>query len=97
MIAKVKPRTTRLCLVCNRVKPNTLSFKALMRFLDAMRIPVIAQLRETQSYIKASEHGLGIHEMSSADERDLDDWRKIIDWLDADQPSNKLKVVIDNA
>ncbi|MCK5360893.1 MAG: hypothetical protein KAJ95_09725, partial [Gammaproteobacteria bacterium] len=98
MIAKVKPRTTRLCIICNRVKPNTLSFKALKRFLDAMRIPVIAKLRETQSYIKASEHGLGIHEMGpQADERDIEDWRKIIDWLDADQQPNELRIVVDNA
>lgn len=98
MIAKVKPRTTRLCIISNRVRPNTLSFKALKRFLDAMRIPVIAKLRETQNYIKASECGLGIHEMGSkTDERDIEDWRKIIDWLDADQQSDKLKVVVDNA
>lgn len=98
MIAKVKPRTTRLCIVCNRVRPNTLSFKALKRFLDAMRIPVIANLRETQNYIKASECGLGIHEMGAkADKRDIEDWRKIIDWLDADQRPGNLTIVADNS
>ncbi len=97
VIARVKPETTRLCIICNRVKPNTLSFKALKRFLGAMGIPVIANLRETQNYIKASEHGRGIHEMGSGtDERDIEDWRKIIDWLDADQQTNELKVVVDN-
>jgi len=97
MIARVKPETTRLCVICNRVKPNTLSFKALKRFLDAMGIPVIANLRETQNYIKASEHGRGIHEMGpGTDERDIEDWRKIIDWMDADQQINELKVVVDN-
>ena len=40
LIAKVKPKRTRLCIVCNRVKSNTLSFRALQRFLDAMGIPV---------------------------------------------------------
>lgn len=97
MIVKVKPRTTRLCIICNRVMPNTLSFRALKRFLDAMRIPVIAKLRETQNYIKASESGLGIHEMGpKTDERDIEDWRNIIDWLDADQRFNELKVVADH-
>jgi chromosome partitioning protein len=57
LIAKVKPRQTRLCIVCNRVRPNTLSFRSLERFLAAMDIPVIGHLRETQSYVKASERG----------------------------------------
>lgn len=86
LIAKVKPKKIRLCIVCNRVKPNTLSFRALEKFLDAMDIPVIAKLRETQSYNKASECGLGIHELGSkASEKDHEDWRQIVHWLDADQ------------
>ena len=86
LIAKVKPKKIRLCIVCNRVKPNTLSFRALEKFLDAMDIPVIAKLRETQSYNKASECGLGIHELGSkASEKDHEDWRQIVHWLGADQ------------
>jgi len=85
LIAKVRPKTTRLCIICNRVKSNTLSFRALQRFLDVMKIPVIAELRETQAYNKASECGLGVHELGSrASGRDHDDWRQILDWLDAD-------------
>lgn len=98
LIAKVKPRRTRLCIVCNRVKPNTLSFLSLERFLKAMDIPVIATLRETQNYIKASETGLGIHEMrSQGDKRDTADWEQIIAWLDAGQNEAKLKIVADNS
>ena len=97
MIAKVKPQTTRLCIVCNRVKSNTLAFKSLKRFLDVMKIPVITELRETQNYIKASEGGLGIHETGShADKRDVEAWKQIIDWLDNDQQTNKLHIVADN-
>ncbi len=32
--------------------------------MGAMKIPVIAELRETQNYIKAAERGLGIQEMT---------------------------------
>lgn len=85
LIAKVKPKNIRLCIVCNRVRSNTLSFQALQRFLDALEIPVIAQLRETQNYIKASERGLGVHELGSiASDKDIEDWRQIVDWLDAE-------------
>jgi chromosome partitioning protein len=85
LIAKVKPKNIRLCIVCNRVKPNTISFHALEKFLDAMDIPVIAKLRETQSYNRASESGLGIHELGSkASEKDHEDWRQIVHWLDVE-------------
>lgn len=83
LIAKVKSKSMRLCIICNRVKPNTLSFRALEKFLGALDIPVIAKLRETQNYNKASESGLGIHELGSrASDKDHDDWRQIIAWLD---------------
>lgn len=86
LIAKVKTKNIRLCIVCNRVKANTLSFRALEKFLHAMDIPVIARLRETQNYNKASECGLGIHELGSkASEKDIEDWRQIVNWLVADQ------------
>ena len=97
MIAKVKPQITRLCIVCNRVRPHTLSFRALKRFLDAMKIPIIAELRETQNYIKASECGLGIHETGSkANIKDVEAWEQIIDWLDDDQKTKKPHIVADN-
>lgn len=98
LIAKVRPKRTRLCIVCNRIKANTLSFQALERFLDAMDIPVIAKLRETQNYIKASECGLGVHELGSkASEKDLEAWHQIVNWLDAGQQTDRLEAVLDNA
>jgi chromosome partitioning protein len=85
LIAKVKAKNIRLCIICNRVKHNTLSFHALERFLEVLEIPVIARLRETENYIKASECGLGIHELGSkTSEKDIDDWRQIINWLDSE-------------
>ena len=86
LIAKVKTKNIRLCIVCNRVQANTLSFRALEKFLHAMDIPVIARLRETQNYNKASECGLGVHELGSkASEKDIEDWRQIVNWLVDDQ------------
>lgn len=83
LIAKVQSKNIRLCIVCNRVKPNTLAFRALERFLEAMKIPVIASLRETQNYIKAADAGLGILELGSkADAKDINSWNKILHWLE---------------
>lgn len=86
LVAKIRSSDTRLCIVCNRVKSNTLSFRALERFLVAMDIPVIAQLRDTQNYNKAMELGLGVHELdSNVNQKDVDAWQQLVDWLDIEQ------------
>ena len=83
LIAKVRPQRTRLCIICNRVKPNTLSFRALERFLRALDIPVIAELRETQNYVASSEQGLGVHELASrTNQQDIEAWQQVISWLE---------------
>ena len=87
LIAKVRPQRTRVCIICNRVKPNTLSFRALERFLHALDIPVIAQLRETQNYVTSSEIGLGVHELDNkSNQQDIDAWQNLISWLEFGQP-----------
>lgn len=92
LTAKVRPENTRICIVCNRVKSNTLAFRALQRFLDSLDIPLIGELRETQNYVKASDSGLGVHELKShANEKDIEDWNKILTWLDSDIRHKDLK------
>jgi len=46
LIAKVRRDENRIGVVANRVKRNTLVFQSLMRFLETLRIPVIATLRD---------------------------------------------------
>ena len=97
LIAKVQPRQTRLCILCNRVKPNTLAFQSLERFLKALDIPVVARLRETQNYVKAAEAGLGVHELGSrGDEREVIAWRRVIEWLDDNNGAAEPQLIIDN-
>jgi len=87
LIAKIRPQHTRVCIICNRVKANTLSFRALERFLQALNIPVIAQLRETQNYVTSSEKGLGVHELNSrSNQQDIDAWQQVVDWLENREP-----------
>jgi chromosome partitioning protein len=49
----------RIGVVANRVKRNTLIYQSLMRFLETLRIPVIATLRDSQNYVRAAEMGVG--------------------------------------
>ena len=86
LVAKIRPQSTRMCIICNRVKPNTLSFRALERFVRALNIPVIASLRETQNYVTSSEKGLGVHELNRPNQQDIDAWQQVINWLEKREP-----------
>jgi chromosome partitioning protein len=84
LIAKVRREDDRIGVVANRVKRNTVIYQSLMRFLETLRIPVVATLRDSQNYVRASEMGLGLHEMKPyAVEQDLGDWQPMLAWLKA--------------
>jgi chromosome partitioning protein len=84
LIAKVRRDENRIGVVANRVRRNTRIYQSLMRFLETLRIPVIATLRDSQNYVHAAEQGLGLHEMKRyAVEQDLGDWQPMLAWLKA--------------
>ena len=90
LIAKVRRDEYRIGVVANRVKRNTLVYQRLMRFLETLRIPVIATLRDSQNYVKAAEAGIGLFEMKqSLVEQDLGDWAPMLAWLKAKEGSQR--------
>ncbi len=81
---KIKRRENRLGVIANRVKPNTIIFRTLMRFLDQMQIPVITTLRDSQNYVYAGEQGLGLHDMNPARVHpELHQWNDLWAWLES--------------
>jgi chromosome partitioning protein len=92
LIAKVRRDEYRIGVVANRVKRNTLIYQSLMRFLDTLRIPVIATLRDSQNYVRAAEQGVGIHEMKRYTvEQDLEDWQPMLQWLKAKEAARPIE------
>lgn len=83
LVAKVHRSERRLVIVANRARRYTKAFQSLMRFLESLRIPVAAVLRDSQAYIRSAETGLGLHEMKGALlQEDLDSWRPLLEWLE---------------
>lgn len=72
----------RIAVVANRVRKNTLVYAKLELFLRSLKIPFIGTLRDTQFYVRASEYGLGLHDLDNAQNNDLSDWLKLIQWID---------------
>ena len=83
LVAKVDRRDRKLAVVANRTRKNTKSFSKLMRFLDSLGIPIIAVLRDSQNFVFAAEHGIGVHEMQpSRVRKDVEQIERIVTWLE---------------
>jgi chromosome partitioning protein len=79
---KVSRKQTKLAVIANRVRENTLVYHTLEKFLKKLKIPFVATLRDTQNYIRAAERGLGIYELApSSVYQDLEQWEPLVKWL----------------
>jgi chromosome partitioning protein len=64
-----------------RVDARTRSAAQLERFLEDSGLPVLAYLRDTQTYVQAAAHGMTIFDLSeSRAGQDWAQWLPIIDW-----------------
>jgi chromosome partitioning protein len=83
LVAKIRRRENRIGVIANRARRNTLVLRTLLRFLGTLEIPVVTTLRDSHNYLRAAEHGLGLHEMKNYLVReDLDTWKPLLEWLE---------------
>lgn len=70
-------------IVGMRVDGRTISADKLRAFVDALGVPVLAYLRDTQNYIHLAAHGLTLFDVApSRVEKDLEQWQGLCRWLD---------------
>jgi len=81
---RVSRNKTKIAVVANRVRENTLVYHKLQRFLKRLEIPFVATLRDTQNYIRAADRGIGVFEMApSMVSQDLEQWKSLTRWLNS--------------
>ncbi len=86
LLAEKAVRKERIfvAVVGMRVDARTRAAGELERFLAAYDLPVLAYLRDTQLYVQTSANGMTLFDLSAARaEKDLEQWRPIIEWADA--------------
>ena len=84
LVAKIRRSQKRIGIIANRVRSNTRVSLSLTRFLSSLDIPLIATLRDTQSYVRSAETGLGIFEMPRWQvQQDHTHWQQVLSWLKA--------------
>ena len=79
---KVSRAQTKIAILANRVRENTLVYHQLEEYLGHLEIPVLTHLRESQNYIRSAEQGLGIFELApSLVWQDVEQWDPVFEWL----------------
>lgn len=83
LVGKARSMGIQIGVVANRVRLNSPHYEPLHRFLNALKIPFITTLTDTENYIKAAEEGMGIYELPEEDSVfEREQWLPLIRWLD---------------
>jgi chromosome partitioning protein len=89
LVAKIRRSQKRIGIIATRVRNNTRVSQSLTRFLGSLDIPLIATLRDTQSYVRSAEMGVGVYEMPRWQvQQDVPHWQQVLAWLSA-RPSSQ--------
>jgi chromosome partitioning protein len=81
----VKKGKADVAVIGMRVDARTRAAAELERFFATFDLPVLTYLRDTQVYVQATAAGMTIFDLPpSRAERDIEQWRAIIDWAEAE-------------
>lgn len=79
---EVKEQGLPVAVVVMRVDPRTRSAAELEDFLAASPFPVVAHLRDTQTYIACARDGASVFDLPrSRGEQDWEQWRPLTRWI----------------
>lgn len=71
-------------IVGMRIREGTISADQLRTFLDALGVPIVAFLRDTQNYVHLAARGLTLWDVApSRVQRDVEQWESLIAWINA--------------
>ena len=81
-LPRIKRGKVPVALVANRLKPWTNASQQAVEAIKRFPFPIVAELRDTQGYVLASELGKSIFDYNSEVVRShQDDWSKLLRWL----------------
>ena len=65
LIGKIRASNTRLAIIANRVRASTRVYAPLENFLRSLKIPLVANLSDADSFITAAAEGKGIFDLDN--------------------------------
>ena len=84
LLGWVRTRDIKVAVVANRVRSSMPVYEPLERFLKSLSLPFLTRIRDSDTYIRAAERGVGVFEMDpleSACERQ--EFLPVVQWLDS--------------
>lgn len=76
--------TGRVGVLGMRVDARTRSAEQLTRFVEALGLPVLGYLRDTQNYVQLAAHGATLWDVApSRVEKDIEQWKPLLEWVEA--------------
>jgi chromosome partitioning protein len=82
LLAHKRSDKLSLGMVGMRAREGTIASDQLRTFLDALGVPVVTFLRDTQNYVHLAARGLTLWDVAASRvERDLEQWQPLITWI----------------
>lgn len=82
----VRKGKTFVGVVGMRMAPHTRAATTLEQFISGLDLPVLAYLRETQTYVNAAFEGKSLFDLPKyLAERELEQWAYLLHWLETGQ------------
>lgn len=83
LLGRVRMRNIRVAVVANRVRSSMPVYEPLERFLKSLSLPFLTRIRDSDTYIRAAEQGLGVFEMDPSEtQAEREEFLPIVRWLD---------------
>jgi chromosome partitioning protein len=77
----------KLAAVAMRVDARTRGAEVLAAWAEALELPFLGVLRESQSYVRTIERGLSVFDLPAAHgHADVAQWQPVVEWLEASFP-----------
>lgn len=84
LLAHRRSDKVKFAIVGMRVREGTISADHLRTFVEGLKVPVLAFLRDTQNYVHLAAHGLTLWDVTSSRfERDIEQWKPVLQWVQA--------------
>jgi len=82
LVGRIRTRNIQLAVLANRVRSSMPVYQPLERFLNALGLPFLTRISDSDVYVKAAEAGIGIFEMApSTAAAECAELMPIVEWV----------------
>jgi chromosome partitioning protein len=84
LAGRIRTNNIRLGVIANRVRKSTPVYQPLERFLNALNLPLVGRLSDSEAYVSAAASGIGVFEMELAQcAPERAEFGAIAEWVDS--------------